>query len=48
MNQPKDKNEEEIGDIPIPKDEEPPAPIEEPKKEIPVREPEPEKPKQIV
>lgn len=48
MNQPKDKRENSDYDIPTPKDEEPPAPIEEPKKEIPVREPEPEKPKQIV
>lgn len=48
MNQPEDKKEDEKQEIPVPKDEEPPTPIEEPKKEIPVREPEPEKPKQIV
>lgn len=48
MNQSKDKKEDDGYDIPTPKDEEPPTPIEEPKTEIPVKEPEPEKPKQIV
>jgi hypothetical protein len=47
MNQPKEKNDEQP-DIPVPADEEQPAPVREPDNKIPVEEPESEKPKQIV
>lgn len=47
MNQP-NTNEDEKPDIPVPSDEEPPAPIREPDKKPPIEEPEPEQPKRIV
>lgn len=44
----KPKNQEENPDIPIPADEDPPAPVREPDEKPPIEEPEPEEPKRIV
>lgn len=48
MNQPKRKKDEEQPSIPIPNDEEMPAPVREPDTKTPIEEPEEEEPKQIV